>query len=252
MVAPVVQVAVLAAAGVLAGTASSAGAIGSLISYPALLAVGIPALAANVTNAVASVAIGGAASIASRPELRGTGARMLRWAVITAVGAALGAALLLLTPTAFFDWIVPFLLAGAAVVLLLQPRLARHSAHPLMSAWVLPLGLFAVAVYDGYFGAGSGIMTLSLLLVSAEALLTRANALKNALLGVADVVAATAFVIAGPVYWAAVVPLGLGYLAGGAIGPSVTRRVPSDLLRVLIGSAGLGFAAWLLVAAIRG
>jgi hypothetical protein len=252
MLTPAIQAVVLAGAGVLAGAAGSAGAIGSLISYPALLAVGIPALPANVTNSVAVVASGMGSTLASRPELQGAGRQLLRWSAVTCTGAVAGAALLLLTPGGLFDWIVPFLVAAGALVLLLQPRISTwRQARPTgNSRSLLPYGLLAVAVYNGYFGAGSGIMTLALLMLTVETRLPRANALKNALLGVADVIVAVAFIMFGPVHWAAAIPLGVGFLAGGAIGPSVTRRVPADTLRVLIAAAGFSLATWLLIAAI--
>jgi uncharacterized protein len=254
MWSPAREVAFLAAAGVLAGTASSAGAIGSLISYPALLLVGIPALPANVTNAVAVVGVGVGSTARSRLELHGTGERVRRWSLLAALGAAGGAALLLQTSNSVFEWIVPFLVAGAAVLLLLQPRIDRrrvsrgHTAHRLL----LPVGLVAVAVYEGYFGAASGVMTLAMLMLTVEAQLARANALKNLLLGVADLVAGAAFIVFGPVSWLAAIPLGVGFVVGGLIGPSVTRRVPSDILRVVIAVAGLVLAGWLLVRAFQG
>jgi hypothetical protein len=238
----------LGAAGVVAGVASSAGAIGSIISYPALLAVGIPALPANVTNAVAAVAAGVGSTAGSRPELKGTAGRLVRWSLITAAGAALGAALLLLTPGALFEWIVPFLVALAAMLLFAQPRIIdRRTARGRgVHRAVLPLGLFAVSVYDGYFGAASGIMTLAVLMLTVETRLLSANALKNALLAIADVVAAVGFIAFGPVRWLAAVALGLGLLAGGATGPALARRLPADALRVAIAGSGVLLAGWLL------
>jgi hypothetical protein len=251
MWSPVAEATFLAVSGVVAGTASSAGAIGSLISYPVLLAVGIPPLAANVTNSVAVVGIGVGSTLGSRPELKGTARRLARWSVLTCTGALLGVAALLLTPDGFFAWIVPFLVALASLVLLFQPRIAawRESRRTAGHRRELIAGLAAVSIYDGYFGAASGVMMLALLLVTVETDLARANALKNALLGIADVVAAVAFAIFGPVHWVAAVPLGLGFLAGGLVGPRITRRVPSDLLRVVIALAGLGLASWLLLQA---
>jgi uncharacterized membrane protein YfcA len=253
MWAPVPEAAFLAGAGILAGAAGSAGAIGSLVSYPALLAVGIPALPANVTNAVAVFGSVLGSSTRSRPELRGTGERLRHWAVFTASGAAVGATLLLLTPSDSFEWIVPFLVAGAAVLLLFQPRIyAWRDARPhLDHEAVVPYGLFAVALYEGYFGAASGVMTLALLMLTVETHLARANALKNVLLGVADFVAAVAFIAFGPVHWSAAVPLGLGFIGGGFVGPTVARRVPADILRVVISLLGMCLAAWLLTRAIR-
>src|SRR5271154_2912650 len=122
MWSPVREAVFLAGAGILAGTAGSSGAIGSLISYPALLAVGIPALPANVTNAVAVFGSVLGSSTRSRQELRGTAPRVRRWALFTASGAAVGATLLLLTPGGSFECIVPFLVAAAAILLLFQPR----------------------------------------------------------------------------------------------------------------------------------
>jgi uncharacterized protein len=235
----------LVVAGVLAGAVGSAGGITSLISYPALLAIGIPPLPANVTQAVAFVTCLPGSALGSRPELRGQAPWLRRWAVLTAAGGAVGVVLLLSTPSQVFDRLVPFLLALASVVLFLQPRLSRWRAgrpgggvHRLL----LPCGLFAVSVYGGYFGAGSGVMVLTLLLLTVDSNLARVNALKNVVLGVADVVAAVGLAIFGPVQWNAVLPLALGLFVGSRIGPSVTRRVPGGLIRVLAALAGLGLA----------
>jgi uncharacterized membrane protein YfcA len=253
MWSPAAQAAFLGLSGVVAGTASSAGAIGSLISYPALLAVGVPPLAANVTNSVSVVGIGLGSTLGSRPELRGTGRRILRWSTVTVTATVGGVALLLSTPTGFFAWLVPFLIAATALLLLAQPRISAWRAERSHGdRTLLVAGLVAVSIYNGYFGAASGVMTLALLLLTVEPHLARANALKNALLGISDVVATAAFALFGPVHWSAAVPLGLGFLAGGAIGPHVTRRVPADRLRTVIAIAGLALAAWLLVQAIRG
>jgi uncharacterized membrane protein YfcA len=239
----------LLAAGTLAGTAGSAGGITSLISYPALLAIGIPPLPANVTQAVAFAACLPGSALGSRPELRGQGPWLRRWAALTAAGGVVGVVLLLSTPGHVFDRIVPFLLAIASVVLFLQPRLSRwHEGRPEgRKRFLLPCGLFAVSVYSGYFGAGSGVMVLALLLLTVESNLARANALKNVILGVADVVAAIGLALFGPVRWTAALPLAVGLLVGSRIGPSVTRRVPAGVLRVLAASAGLALAIELWV-----
>jgi uncharacterized membrane protein YfcA len=255
---PAAEAVFLAAAGGLAGVVSSSGAIGSLISYPAVLIVGIPPLPANVTHAVAVVGNGLGSTVQSRPELRGTWPRLAIWSAVSAAGAAAGTALLLAAPGDYFRWAVPFLVAGAAIMLLSQPRISARRGDDAVrgrtgsrgSGPALLIGLFGVGVYDGYFGAASGVMTLAVLMVSVETQLVRANAIKNAMLGVADVVAATSFVIFGPVYWLAAISLGVGYLAGGSVGPLVARRVPADVMRVAIALAGLALAGWLLADAI--
>lgn len=109
-----------------------------------------------------------------------------------------------------------------------------------------------MAGYNGYFGAGSGIMMLTLMIFTVENDLPRANALKNVLLAAGDVTVAIGFIVFGSVPWAATIPLGIGFLIGGAIGPAVVRRLPAAKLRVLISAAGFVLAAWLLFVAARG
>jgi uncharacterized protein len=264
--APGAEIPFLIGAGAIAGVVGSAGAIGSLISYPAVLIVGVPPLPANVSHAVAVVGTGLTSTVQSRPELQGSLHRLVRWSAVTAVGAAGGTALLLAVPGSVFEWVVPFLVALAAAGLLAQPRIyawrARNGAdgvegvegvegkQPRTHEPVLLLGLFGVGIYDGYFGAASGIMTLAVLMLTVETQLVRANAFKNALLGVADVVAAASFIIFGPIYWTAAISLGAGYAVGGSIGPLVARRISTDVLRVVIAVAGFGLAGWLLAEAI--
>ena len=169
------------------------------------------------------------------------------------VGAVAGAGLLLSTSQALFVWVVPFLVAAAALLLLAQPRIAAGRSHRRRadSKALLSCGLVAVGVYNGYFGAGSGIMMLALLMLTVESGLVRANALKNVLLGVGDIVAAAAFIAFGPIDWPAALALGAGFLIGGSIGPPMARRAPAGALRVAIALAGLGLALGLFVAAVR-
>ncbi|TQS28596.1 sulfite exporter TauE/SafE family protein [Microbispora sp. KK1-11] len=242
------DVALLAAAGALAGLVGTAGGITSLISYPALLAAGLPALAANVANIVALVACWPGSALASQPELRGKAPWLRRWVPLSALGGAAGSALLLSTPPGVFARVVPFLVAAGSLALLAQPRLAvRHERRGSPDV-VLPLGLTALSVYNGYFGAGSGVMILALLLVTAEPRLPAANALKNMLLGAGALVSAAGFAVFGPVDWAAVAPLAAGLFAGSTLGPRVTRRLPAGLLRWLVALIGLGLAVRLWVA----
>jgi uncharacterized protein len=234
----------LLAAGAVAGIVGSAGGTASLISYPALLAAGIPPLAANVTNAVAFVAAWPGSALGSRPELRGQGPWLRRWAPLAAAGSAAGAALLLFTPARIFDRVVPFLLAFGALALLLQPKISAWLAgHPASSSrLLLPSGLIAASAYDGYWGAGAGVMTLALLMITTDQHLPRSNALKNMLLGVADVACCVVFILYWPVDWAAVVPMAAGFLAGSMIGPSLTRHIPGRMLRIIAALAGFGLA----------
>src|SRR5690349_6991611 len=161
--------------------------LASLFSYPALLAAGLPAVAANVTNTVALTVTSVGSAAGSRPELTGQWTTVRRFAALIALGGALGAALLLVTPPGVFEKVVPVLVGGAALVLLFQPRIraavlrrARREdrAGPLVLA-----GILAVGVYGGYFGAAAGVMLLALLLVALPVSLLQGNAVKNVLLG---------------------------------------------------------------------
>jgi uncharacterized membrane protein YfcA len=241
----------LVAAGVAAGLSGSIAGLASLFSYPALLAVGLPATAANVTNTVALAfsTIGQAAG--SRPELAGQAPTLRRLLPVTALGGAVGAGLLLVTPDGAFERIVPVLVGGAAAVLLFQPRIRAFAERrgPHRAGASVVAGLFAVAVYGGYFGAAAGVLMLALVLVGLPVSLARGNALKAMLLGIANAVAAVGFAVLGPVQWWAVLPLAGGLLVGGWCGPAVVRRLPAAPLRVGIALAGLALAVGLAVQA---
>jgi len=240
----------LVCAGLLAGVIGTAGGITSLISYPALLSVGLGPLAASVTNIVALVTCWPGSALSSRPELVGRRTWLRHWALVAAAGGALGSGLLLSTPAGLFSRVVPYLLVFAATCLLIQPRLSEWQAshHAPANRLLLPFGLFAVSVYNGYFGAGAGIMTLALLLLSVEESVARANALKNMLVGAATVVSAATFVVFGHVDWAAAAPLAAGLFIGSVLGPLVARRVPGNALRWLVALTGFGLAIRLWVA----
>lgn len=251
----------LAGAGVLAGLAGSMAGLASLFSYPALLAAGLPATAANVTNTVA-LTFGTVGSVATtRPELTGQGAQLRRLAPVALLGGTVGAVLLLLTPDGLFESVVPFLVGGASVVLLGQPRIRRRAVRraaerrypgPAAGPGALLPGTFAVCVYGGYFGAAAGVLLLALFLITLPVTVQVANAYKNVLLGLANGVASLGFSIIGPVDWGSVPPLAAGLIVGSATGPVLARRVDADLLRLLIGLAGLGLAVRLGVSAWSG
>ena len=242
----------LAAAGALAGLVGTAGGITSLVSYPALLLAGVAPLQANVANIVALVACWPGSAVASRPELAGRGGWLRRWAVVAALGGTAGSALLLVTSAGVFSRVVPFLVAIGSLALLLQPRIAawqsRRAAPGRGSALLLPCGLFALSVYNGYFGAGSGVLLLALLLLTTEPSLVVANALKNMMVGAATITSAILFAVFAHVDWTAVAPLAAGTFTGSLIGPRVARRLPPGLLRWLVALTGLALAARLLIA----
>ncbi len=238
-------IALLALAGVGAGISGSTAGLASLVSYPALLAIGLPPVTANVTNTVGLIGSSIGSVSGSRVELRGQGRDIRRWLSLALLGGACGAALLLTTPPGIFTRLVPYLVAAASVLLLASPKLRAIRAGrdaPAHPGAMLPTGLFFTFVYGGYFGAAAGVMILAMLLFGTDRPLPAANALKNLLLGVANGVAAVAFVLFSDVRWAAAIPLGIGCLLGGRIGPAIVRRVPPTLMRVVIAMAGFALA----------
>jgi uncharacterized protein len=238
----------LAAAGAAAGLVGTAGGITSLISYPALLLAGVAPLQANIANLVALVACWPGSAVASQPELRGRGRWLRRWGAVAALGGAAGSALLLVTPPGVFSRVVPFLVAAGSLALLCQPWLAARPSWRPDAGWgrlLLPCGLVILSCYNGYFGAGSGVLTLALLLLTTEPLLPVANALKNMAVGAATITSAVLFALATRVDWAAVAPLALGLFAGSLAGPWVARRIPPAVLRWLVALSGLALAVHL-------
>lgn len=244
-----VHLLVLAVGGVVAGIIGTAGGITSLVAYPLLLAVGIPPLTANITGSVAMVGSGIGSTLRAGPDVVGHRKTLQRWIPVAVVGSLVGAVLLLVTPVDLFDRIVPFLVATGALLLLLQPRITRWNARRQrhVSTGATAAAMTGVTVYNGYFGAGSGVLMIAVLLLSVEPRLLGANALKNVLLVTADLVPAALFAIFGHVVWPAALALGAGTLAGGLLGPSVARRIPQRTLRILIASSGLGLAVWLFL-----
>jgi uncharacterized membrane protein YfcA len=234
------------AGGLIAGAANTVAGGGSLLSFPLLVALGLPPLDANVTNTVgiAPAALGGA--IGMRRELRGQGPRLLSLLPITVVGAIAGAALLLTTPAQAFNRVVPVLIVVACVVLLLQHRLTMLLAGARGGrAWVLRAGMLLTAVYGGYFGAAVSIVVLAVLAVTVDDTLHRLNAVKVPLAGGMNLVSGIAFAFFAPVHWAFVLVLAPSTLFGGRVGAAAARRLPERPLRYAVIVLGLAAAAWL-------
>lgn len=237
----------LLAAGIASGLAGSIAGLASLFSYPALLAAGLPPVAANVTNTVAlfSNTVGSAAG--SREELRGQRTRLVPLAITAALGGAIGAALLLSTPSKTFELVVPWLIALGSVLILAREPLRRLTARLSPGQESLPklpltCAVLLVGLYGGYFGAAAGVLMLAVLSLSAAEPLRVTNAVKNIATGAANVTAAVAYAFLAPVDWSAALTLGLGCFVGAWMGPAVVRRLPEAPLRIAIALAGLGLA----------
>ena len=247
--------ALLFAAGIAGGLTGSIAGLASVATYPALLAVGIPPVAANVTNTVALVFNGIGSILGSQPELKGQAPWLWRVAPLAALGGAAGAALLLSTPAEGFEKIVPILLGFSAVMIVLPQdknptggdKLRRRRSIMAIEGFAI----FLIAIYGGYFGAAAGVLLLALMLHTGAANMAHANASKNVILAASNTVAAVIFVVLAPVVWSAVIPLGAGCLLGSRLGPIVVRHAPTTPLRLLVGAAGLALAIKLGVDAYR-
>ena len=211
----------LLAAGVLAGFVGKAGGITSSISYPALLAAGLPPLPANIANNIALVACWPGSAFASRTELAGRTGWLLRWSALAILGGGTGAGLLLLTPETAFERTVPFLMVGGSLVLLLEPHLSarRSRRQSAEHSWLLLAGLFVVCLYNGYFGGGSGVMALTMLLVFTDQHLPTANALKNMIIGASQTACAVVFTAGASIRRSAALPPGCSSEATSARAP---------------------------------
>jgi hypothetical protein len=232
------------AAGVFAGGINAVVGSGSLVTFPTLLAFGVPPVLANVSNNVGLVPGSASGAFGYRRELAGQRGRLLRFGAASAVGSAIGGILLLELPASTFKVIVPVLILVACVLVVLQPRLnawlaarrtraAPHGGVPLLA------GLGASGVYGGYFGAAQGVLMIGLLGVFLDEPLQRVNGIKNVLAGMVNGVAAIVFIALTHVDWTLAALIAVGSTIGGLIGARVGRRLPPMALRILVVLIGL-------------
>ncbi|GDY31238.1 sulfite exporter TauE/SafE family protein [Gandjariella thermophila] len=231
-------------AGVFAGTINTVVGSGTLVTFPALLAVGYPPVTANVSNSLGLVPGSLAGAIGYRRELAGQRRRLWQLGSASLLGAILGAVLLLTLPPEAFQAIVPVLIGIALVLVIIQPWLARRLAHrrlqPHAHASVgLWLGVFCTGVYGGYFGAAQGVLLLGLMGVLVNESLQRINAVKNVLAMLVNLVAGIVFIFIAHVAWLAVLLVAVGSLIGGWLGARIGRRLPPVVFRAIIVAVGV-------------
>nr|WP_202026254.1 sulfite exporter TauE/SafE family protein [Rhodococcus sp. MS16] len=236
----------LVVAGFFSGLVGFVTGLASIVSYPALLSVGLSPVSANMTNTVALVAVGVGALANSSREVADTGPKLVRWSLYSAAGGIIGALILWLAPEGSFESVVPAMVAFAALALLLQPKIRELSGGGDRPG-IYSAALFAVAVYGGYFGAGAGVIFLAATLILTSETVWRATILKSFFLGIANLVAALIFAFSGQVHWVAALAMALGALVGGWCGPPVVKKIPPSVLRVAVAIAGFALALWLWV-----
>lgn len=235
-------------AGISAGTINTIVGSGTLITFPVLLATGLPPVTATVSNALGLIPGSISGAIGYRAELTGQRRRVLRLSAAALIGGLTGATLLLVLPSTAFETIVPVLVTLALVLVILQPRLTRAvqarrarkgtiaspQGGPLLFA-----GLLFASVYGGYFTAAQGIIYLSLMGMLLDDSLQRLNAVKNILAAVVNSVAALYFLFVAHFDWTAVLLIAVGSALGGQLGATVGRRLPPVALRALIVVVGV-------------
>ncbi|GGT27169.1 UPF0721 transmembrane protein [Streptomyces toxytricini] len=236
------------AAGIGAGTINTIVGSGTLITFPVLLATGLPPVTANVSNTLGLVPGSLSGAFGYRRELRGQRARVLRLGAVSAVGGLAGAVLLLTLPSESFDTIVPVLIGLALVLVVLQPRLAAALRKRREAAGAdgadpdggpaLAGGMLLASAYGGYFGAAQGVLYLGLMGLLLREDLQRINAVKNVIAAIVNGIAAVFFLFVAEFDWTAVLLIAAGSTLGGQIGAKVGRRLPSAVLRGVIVAVG--------------
>jgi uncharacterized membrane protein YfcA len=247
-----------ALAALVAGMVNSVAGGGTLLTFPALIAAGLTPLTANATSTVALLPAALSSMHGYRSEL--SGAR--RWATALAVpsliGGAVGALLLLHTPGATFDRIVPWLVLGATGLFLVQRPLLRYvrgpsfvhdpdAIHRRPVTASLLIGQLFVGVYGGYFGAGVGILMLAALGFMGFSNIHQMNGLKNWGGFCMNLVAAGIFAFSGIVDWPVALTMAVGSMAGGYLGARMAQRVPQDAVRGAVTAVGILSGVWLLL-----
>jgi uncharacterized protein len=256
-----VSVLLLPVAGLAAGTVNGIAGGGSLITFPALIAVGLPSVAANVTNSI-GVFPGNAATVAgSYRDLRDLAASQGRGLLLSLiptviVGTVTGCALLLATPSRSFDLIVPFLVLGAGAVLAFRDRIRTLIGHPAnLSPGRRAAALHTVVglgtIYGGYFGAALGVILVSTLAVVIDDVLARVSALKNVVSSFCGFVTVIVFAAFGPVHWVDVAIIVPSNILGGYLGARLARVLPARVLRAVIVTFATTVGLILLVKALR-
>ena len=232
-------------AGMAAGTINVVVGSGTLITFPILLAFGVPPVTANVSNTIGLVPGVASGVVGYRRELHGQRARAIRLGSASVAGGIVGAVLLLWLPADAFSAIVPALILVGLLLVVIQPRVsawvdARHEgARGEFGPWWVWPAVFGTGVYGGYFGAAQGVILMGLLGIGIADSLQRLNGLKNVLAGLVNGIAGVIFVFVADVDWTVVALIAAGSIVGGQLGATVGRRLSPVVLRVVIVVVGL-------------
>jgi len=243
-------------AGGLAGLINTVVGSGTLITFPTLLALGVPPVIANISNTVGLTPGSLSGALATRGELSGERRRVLGLGAASLLGGIVGALLLLWLPSAAFDAIVPILIGIGCVLVILQPTISKRlairrarlgaDAATIQGPILLWLTIALVGVYGGYFGAAQGVLLIAILGIGLTEPLLKVNAIKNVLALIANAIASVVFVIVTQVNWPAAIAIAMGSVVGAQVGGRVGRKLPATVYRVIIVVVGVAAIVSLL------
>ncbi len=240
-------------AGMAAGTINVVVGSGTLLTFPTLLAFGVPPVTANVSNTIGLVPGVASGVVGYRRELRGQRSRVIRLGSASVLGGITGAVLLLVLPDGAFRAIVPVLILLGLLLVVVQPRVsawvdARHEgARDEFGPWWVWPAVFGTGVYGGYFGAAQGVILMGVLGIGIADSMQRLNGVKNVLAGLVNGVAGLIFLVVADVDWTVVALIAAGSVVGGQLGATVGRRLSPLVLRVVIVIVGLAALASFLL-----
>lgn len=224
-------------AGILTGIVGMA----SLTLYPVLISVGVPPITANATITVAQVGAGLGALLSSLKELHNHWKQAIQIAVLNTVGGVLGALHLIHSSNAAFKKIVPFFILLAGIMILTPKRKSQHRETMILNIlnWI---GIFLVGIYNGYFGAASGLLMIAILSRVVNEKYATYNAMRNFASFSNNIVAASMFIATLSIDWAVIIPLLCGLFVGGLIGPAIVRVIPARVIKTAVGVFALVLA----------
>ena len=239
--------ALVGVAGLAAGTINTVVGSGTLITFPVLLALGVPPVTANVSNTIGLVPGSASGAWSYRRELAGQRSRLIRLSSASLLGGIAGALLLLTLPPGVFKAVVPVLIIVALGLVVAQPWLSRRlpaAEHHALAARPVLLwcAVLLTGVYGGYFGAAQGVLLIAIMGILLDADLQRVNAMKNVLAGLVNAVAGVIFIILAHPDWTYVAIIAVGSAVGGQLGGLIGRRLSPLVLRgiiVIVGIAAL-------------
>lgn len=245
------EIAAVVAAGFGAGIATASIGVASLVSFPVLVALGVPPVTANSSNTVGLVPAGLSGSFGYRRELSMHPRVTATVLVLSGVFASVGAFLLLTLPSSVFEAAVPWLILFACSLVATQPWISRqvrarrgpdHVSGPPRIGPGVGVGTAACGAYGGYFGAGQGVMLIAVLAFGLEVPMAVISALRTAAILASNLVATAIFVVVAPLDWTVVLLLGAGSVVGGYVGSMIGRHLPDTVLRALVVASGVTVA----------